>query len=134
MAKTSLQKTVTRLKALAHPARLRIAVMLHSGELCVCQLTAALDLAPSTVSAHLAELRRAGCVTERKEARWVFYSLTADGAAMLATVLPEIEDDPQLLADARVVTRLRALGPEVICRVGVDARTVISACSRESRD
>ena len=44
------------LKAAGHPARLRILNMLRPGALCVCQITAVLQLAASTVSAHLAEL------------------------------------------------------------------------------
>ena len=55
-----LSATVHALKALAHPGRLRILAMLRGGELCVCQMTAVLDLAASSVSAHLADLKRAG--------------------------------------------------------------------------
>src|SRR3990170_7680319 len=99
MARSPLSSIVQRYKALAHPARLRIAAMLRSGELCVCQMTAVLQLAPSTVSAHLAELRRGGCVDERKEGRWVFYSLTGDAGRSLAPVLAELTADAQLALD-----------------------------------
>ncbi len=111
-----------RLKALGHPARMRIAVMLRAGELCVCQMTAVLQLAASTVSAHLAELRRAGCVVERKEGRWVFYALSDEGASLLASIAPDVKGDTTLAADAAVVARLRALGPEELCRVDFDVR------------
>ena len=73
-----LSGTVDLLKALAHPVRLRILAMLRGGELCLCQMTAVLDLAASTVSAHLGDLKRAGLVEERKDGRWVFHRL-ADG-------------------------------------------------------
>jgi DNA-binding transcriptional ArsR family regulator len=110
------------MRALGHPARLRIAAMLRNGELCVCQVTAVLDLAPSTVSAHLAKLRRAGCVTERKEGRWVFYSLSDEGRATLAFLASDLEGDAKLAADAVVVGKLRAIGPEELCRVDLDLR------------
>ena len=60
MAKQAIADLVRTHKALAHPGRLRILAMLRGGPLCVCQMTAVLKLAPSTVSAHLSELRSAG--------------------------------------------------------------------------
>jgi len=76
-------------KALGHPARLRIVAMLRSGELCACQITAVLQLAPSTVSSHLAELRRAGLLTERKDGRWIHYRLAqSEDAVEIAAVTP----------------------------------------------
>jgi DNA-binding transcriptional ArsR family regulator len=71
MTSASLSATVHVAKALAHASRLRILAMLSGGELCVCQMTAVLRLAPSTVSAHLSDLRRSGLVVERKDAKWV---------------------------------------------------------------
>ncbi len=120
MGASPLQLAVRRLKALAHPARLRIAAMLRGGELCVCQMTAVLQLAASTVSAHLAELRRAGCVVERKTGRWVFYALSAEGAAALAALAADIDGDAQLAADAALVAKLRRVGPEQLCRANLD--------------
>jgi len=65
-------KTLVRMiKALADENRLRIALMLKGRELCVCQITAALKLAPSTVSKHISLLEQAGLVETRKKGRWV---------------------------------------------------------------
>lgn len=111
-----------RYKAFAHPARLRIACMMQVGELCVCQMTAVLRLAPSTVSAHLAELRRSSCVAERKEGRWVFYGLTAEGRRWLEVAQRDIEADPHIIRDLALAERLRALGAEELCRVDLDVR------------
>lgn len=122
MVNSSLETTVQRLKALGHPARMRIAVMLRGGELCVCQMTAVLQLAASTVSAYLAELRRAGCVVERKEGRWVFYALSDEGGSLLAAIAPDLRNDAKLAADAALVARLRAVGPEKLCRADLDLR------------
>ena len=105
-------------KALAHPARLRIVAMLGTGELCACQITAVLALAPSTVSAHLAELRRAGLLTERKDGRWVHYRLSEseETAEFLEEVLRRVERDPQIVSDGEAVKRIRAVPVEDFCR------------------
>lgn len=62
-------------KALSEPIRLRIAVLLTEGELCVCDLTHVLSLPQSTVSRHMARLKSAGLVVSRRSGRWVHYAL-----------------------------------------------------------
>lgn len=117
-----LATAVETFKALAHPARLRLLAMLRGGELCLCQMTAVLDLAPSTVSEHLGELKRAGLVEERKTGRWVFHRL-ADGEAAARHLRPiwkAISGDPQAALDARLLADLRRVGAEALCRVGQD--------------
>lgn len=74
-------KNAARLfKSLADETRLRIlALLLAEEKLCVCDLMAALELPQSTVSRHLAQLKNAGWVDDRREGIWVYYSLlTAD--------------------------------------------------------
>ncbi len=119
---SDLARIVGVYKALAHPVRLRILGMLRGGELCVCQMTAALELAASTVSAHLAELKRAGLVTERKEGRWVSYRLaeSPEGRAFLEPAGKTIARDPQVGADARLLRDLRRVSVEELCRVDLD--------------
>lgn len=118
----SLPDLVTAAKALGHPTRLRILAMLRPGSLCVCQLTAVLKLAASTVSGHLAELRGAGLVAERKSGKWVNYSLVHDGpaAALLGAALDALHADPQRKADAETVRALKTVPREVLCEVGLD--------------
>ena len=117
-----LAATVDVLKALAHPVRLRLIAMIRGGELCVCQMTAVLELAASTVSAHLADLKRAGLVEERKDGRWVFHRLAADEAATshLDPVWRSIGRDPQVESDARILRELRRVSVEELCRVDLD--------------
>lgn len=112
-----LTDTVKAHKALAHPARLRLLAMLRGGELCACQLTAVLNLAPSTVSAHLAELRRAGLVVERKEGRWVHFALaqTHDANVYLELVWRQLRGDERVARDSARVRRLRAVAVEDLC-------------------
>ena len=71
MKVSNLDAAIAATRALGHPARMRTAAMLRSGELCLCQITEILELAPSTVSLHIKELKRAGLVRERKDGRWV---------------------------------------------------------------
>lgn len=61
--------------ALGEPKRLLALAMLARGELCLCDLTEALALSPSTVSSHMAILKRAGLVEARKEGRWTHFRL-----------------------------------------------------------
>ena len=63
------------IKALAHPSRLMMVEALVEGEKCVCELTKLVGSDISTVSKHLAILREAGIVEDRKVGQWVFYSL-----------------------------------------------------------
>lgn len=65
-------------KALADETRLRILVLLLEGELCVCELIAALELPQSTVSRHLAYLKSARWVMDRKQGVWMYYRLNSD--------------------------------------------------------
>jgi DNA-binding transcriptional ArsR family regulator len=113
-------------KALAHPGRLRMLAMLRAGDLCVCQLTAVLDLAASTVSSHLGDLRRAGFVQERKSGKWVHYHLVGSGplADMVRQTLRLVDEDEQLRQDARLVSALRAVPLEALCRADLDLKAV----------
>ena len=69
--------------ALSDRTRLSILHRLRFGERCVCDLTDALDAAQSRLSFHLKVLKDAGLVTDRREGRWMYYTLNAD---MLAGV------------------------------------------------
>lgn len=67
-------------KALADETRLRIlALLLTQEELCVCDIIAALKLPQSTVSRHLAYLRRNGLVKDRRCGNWMYYSILGQG-------------------------------------------------------
>ena len=62
--------------ALAHPLRLRALLLLQQeGELCVCELTHALGVSQPMISRHLAQLRRDGLVSDRRQGLWVYYRL-----------------------------------------------------------
>ena len=62
-------------KALSDCNRVRILMAMRDGELCVCQITAMLGLAPSTVSKHISILKNARLVDWRKSGLWMYYKL-----------------------------------------------------------
>ena len=62
-------------KALADETRLRILKLLEVREMCVCEVMVALNLTQPTASHHLGILENVGLVKDRKEGKWVFYSI-----------------------------------------------------------
>lgn len=64
--------------ALSDETRLGILARLTRGERCVCELTDELDAAQSRLSFHLKVLKDAGLVTDRREGRWMYYTLNQD--------------------------------------------------------
>lgn len=69
----------TLFRALADPTRLRSLLLLQSGaELCVCELTYALEESQPKISRHLAQLREAGIVVDRRSGLWIHYRLHPD--------------------------------------------------------
>ena len=74
--------TVEVLKAVADPCRLRIIKLLKEGELCVCEIMAALDRRQSSTSHHLSVLKEAGLVRERKDGKWSYYRI-AEGPSLI---------------------------------------------------
>jgi len=71
-------QAATWFHALSDETRLEIVRMLSHGERCVCELTGSLKAAQSRLSFHLKTLKDAGLVTDRKDGRWVYYSLNRE--------------------------------------------------------
>ncbi len=91
-------------KALSDKNRLRIMKMLEARPMCVCEITAVLSLAPSTVSKHLSLLNEAELIEDRKEGKWVNYALASKSRIpfvleMLKLLRRSLKDDPEALAD-----------------------------------
>lgn len=63
------------LKALAHPIRVLIVHTLTGGDRCVCELHKLFDIDQSGLSRHLALLKKAGIVNDRRDGMKVFYHL-----------------------------------------------------------
>jgi ArsR family transcriptional regulator, arsenate/arsenite/antimonite-responsive transcriptional repressor len=78
-------------QSLADPTRLRCLMLLQRhGELCVCELTHALEMAQPKVSRHLAVLREAGLVLDRRQGLWVYYAIHPELADWARAVLHDI--------------------------------------------
>lgn len=92
-------------KALSDPTRLRCLVLLvNYKELCVCELTYALDLPQPKISHHLGSLRNVGLVSDRKMGLWVYYRISESLPDWVVEVLNAsakgIAEDEPFLADA----------------------------------
>lgn len=109
-------------KALADPSRVRLLLALEGRELCVCQLTALLELAPSTVSKHLSLLHQAKLVELRRAGRWVYYRQAGPNAPALVRealgwVRRSLAGDAQIAWDAERLKELLLLDAEELCRL-----------------
>lgn len=83
-ATRGFDSVLLRAKALADEKRLLAAALIkRKGELCACEIQAALGLTHATVSHHMASLEEAGLVTAEKRGRWTYYSLTEDAAGLV---------------------------------------------------
>lgn len=71
----AIEELSSLFKALSDETRLRIIKLLEQGELCVCDITAALDMVQPKVSFHLNTLKEAGFIRDRKQGRWIHYRL-----------------------------------------------------------
>ncbi len=84
-------------KALADPTRLRILRCLTHGELCVCDIMAALEMPQSTVSRHLATLKQAGVVSGRRGGKWMYYQLIEQESALSQRIVQLLTDPESTL-------------------------------------
>jgi len=110
-------------RAISDRNRIRILKMLEPGELCVCQITAILGLAPASASKHLSLLRMAGLLTHRKEGRWVYYRLSAHpnnpyAPAVLDMMAASLEDDPVIAEDRRRLAYVNAISMSDLIKAG----------------
>ncbi len=87
----TLDDSVELFKAFADPVRLRLLSLLSDGEVCVCHLHTALELPQSTVSRHLAYLRKRRLVIGRKEGLWVYYRLAKPGNELHTALIDRLE-------------------------------------------
>ncbi len=88
--KQNLERAVRLFHALSDGTRLSILQRLRFGERCVCDMTDALDAAQSRLSFHLKVLKEAGLVTDRREGRWMYYTINPEGLAEVADVVDRL--------------------------------------------
>ena len=102
---------VTTFKALADETRVRVLKLLASGELCVCEIAAALDMEQPRLSFHLRILKQAGIILDRRQERWTVYRLNEKDMFIrfLLMAISEKISPEQARKDQE---RLRAFGPK----------------------
>lgn len=110
----------TLFRALSDPTRLRCVLLLVAeGELCVCELTHALAEIQPKVSRHLALLKEAGLVTDRRQGQWVHYRLCPDLddwiPQLLQTTLEGAGGDLPFAADRQRLTGMPDRPGKVCC-------------------
>lgn len=65
------------MKALSDPARREILNILKGGSMTAGEIASHFDMAGASVSYHLAQLKNAGLIVERREKNYIYYSLNA---------------------------------------------------------
>jgi len=90
------------LRLAADPSRLRLLLLLEREELSVAELQEILAQGQSRISTHLAQLKQAGLVDDRREGKNAYYRLTAPAELMdllrkAAVEVPQAADDQQSL-------------------------------------
>ena len=90
-------------KALSDETRIRMLHLLLDGELCVCEIMQALDISQTRASRNLGILRDAGLLSDRREGKWVHYSLSQEAAARYCALLELLRsrqgEDETIVAD-----------------------------------
>ena len=83
------RKTAAVFKALCDENRIRILKLLTGGEKCACKLLDELSVTQPTLSHHMKILCDSGIVSGRKEGKWMYYSISEQGAENAKKLLRE---------------------------------------------
>ncbi|MEY3289904.1 MAG: hypothetical protein RLZZ419_2146 [Pseudomonadota bacterium] len=107
-------------KCLSDDTRLRcVALLQKQGKLCVCELTAALDLSQPKISRHLALLRQCQLLLDSREGQWVYYQINPtlpDWAfPILANALAAVEITSQFQDDLQRLQQMENRPEMTMC-------------------
>jgi ubiquinone/menaquinone biosynthesis C-methylase UbiE/Fe2+ or Zn2+ uptake regulation protein len=96
----ALDTLVEILKAAAEPTRLRVLVLLSSGDLTVTDLTEILGQSQPRISRHLKLLSEAGLIERYQEGAWAWFRLRRDGAAaeLVANIIASASQQDSVMA------------------------------------
>ena len=116
-----MKNLISIFKALSDETRLRILKLLENGELCVCDVVAALDMIQPRVSFHLRVLKKAALLKGRKQGKWMHYKIDDSDLfkrLILLSVLEKItgntlEEDKKRLK-AFLKDKIDGLPPETV--------------------
>lgn len=91
-----MQELLNIFKALSEETRLKMLKIMGKGEICVCDLVSALDVSQPKISFHLNALKEAGLIKDRKQGKWVHYSINDSDMFkrfLMLSVLERISDE-----------------------------------------
>ncbi|MFZ5827604.1 MAG: ArsR/SmtB family transcription factor [Bacillota bacterium] len=98
------------MKTLADPTRLKIFKLILAEELCVCELQSLLGISQPAVSQHIAKLKTAGLVRERKSSMWTYYRGDIQRATEgLGAVIAFLQVDPAQVPEMADLALQRSL-------------------------
>lgn len=111
MTRVQIKENTKIFKALSDINRLRILKALQSRTLCVCEIRQLLGLANSTVSQHLKILKETGFILEKKEGKWVNYSINSNPedkriSSIISTLDFWIADSNIIIKDKKTINKL----------------------------
>jgi len=96
-------------KCLSEETRLlSVLLIAQQGELCVCELTCALQISQPKISRHLAQLRECGILQDERRGQWVHYSLHPDLPVWAQQIISEAQNATVELQAA--LARLNTMG------------------------
>ena len=115
-----LNETDSFFKMLADSTRLRCLLLMQAeGELCVCELTHALNLSQPKISRHLAHLREAGVLVARRNGIWMNYrinpALQGWALGILQTTLDGVRETEPFVSDRKVLDSMSGRPGKACC-------------------
>ena len=104
-----MKEMINIFKALSDENRARIIMMLKIRPLCVCEIYEVLNIALSTLSAHLKLLKNTGIIKDVKDGRWVIYDIapgTGFTKGLMERMEIELSDDPVVKNDRETISKI----------------------------
>ena len=101
---------LTFYKCLADETRLKSLLLIQQqGELCVCELTCALDLSQPKISRHLSQLRTCELLLDRREGQWVYYRINPELPpwALQVLAITAADNDAWIASSNKALSRMK---------------------------
>jgi ArsR family transcriptional regulator len=101
-----MDEIVKILKALSDENRLRTVMMSQERPLCVCEINTVLNIALSTISAHLKILKNANIISDKKDGRWIIYQLNKNNTTsinIISNLTNSITKDKLIINDKNII-------------------------------
>jgi len=100
-----MEKIIQKFKAMGDENRFRILMLLLQKPLCVCELLEVLEIKGGTLSAHLKILKHADLISQKKEGRWIIYSIASENTKKFLNDL-EIKNKEMIKQDKLKIEKI----------------------------